>query len=123
MNAKKAAPKSASLSRSAEHAGGKVIGVAGGGKDAGILEVRGQRRQRRARQGHVIIHQINQRKTRRSHAAIRRRRDTLLARAALEAHFWPMGSQPWLAIIAAGIVGDENFRGLAAGGLESPGRF
>ncbi len=85
--------------------------------------MRDERGQRRARKRDVVVYQVHQRKARSSQATISRRRKTLLARADLEAHFRPMRPQPFLAIVRAGIVGNQDFGRLAARGFKSARRF
>src|SRR3984893_1482177 len=123
MHPEEAAPKSAALPRAAQHAGAEVIGIARRGEHIGMAEMRSQRGQRRACKRDVVVYQVHERIARSSHATIGRRRKTLLARAALEAHFRPMCPQPFLTIVRAGIVSNQDFGRLGARGFKSTRRF
>ena len=123
MNAEKAAAKSAALSRAAQDARRKIIGVAGHRQNIRFGEMRGQRRQRGRGHRHIVIHQVNERKACRTHTPVCRGRKAQLARAAFEAHFRPVCLQPLLAIVCAAIVGNQNFGRLPTGAFEAARRL
>src|SRR5437016_10051305 len=118
VDAEKAAAELAQLGRAREDAGVVVVHLAGHGEYPRRNKVSGQRRQGSRLERDVVIHHVDQRVARRPDSPVRGRGKANGSRA-LAAPFKTrvrkLRGKPGASIVRAGVVRDDDLRGLSAG--------
>src|SRR5438128_5637493 len=124
VDAEKAAAELAQLARAREDVRIVVVDLAGHGEYPRRDKVRGQRRQGSRLERDVVIHHVDQRVARSPDSPVRGWRKPNRSRAlaaAFKTRVRKLRGKPGAGVVLAGVVCDDNLRGLPAGGFERDG--